>query len=264
MRYHQDPMISRFFFAIGSKTLAFLSELGGILLILFQSMVWTFIPPFRLRNLFKQMEFIGVKSLFIVALTGVFSGMVLALQSYYGFRKFGGESLMGGIVALSLAREMGPVMTALMVNARAGSAIAAELGTMRVTEQIDALQMMAINPVQYLFVPRIWAGVLMVPLLTAINIFVGIVGGYFVGVILLGINSGVFLQKMINMMEMSDLVQGLVKSIFFGLILTLVGCYKGYNTSGGAEGVGRATTEAVVISSVCVLIGTYVLTSLLF
>jgi phospholipid/cholesterol/gamma-HCH transport system permease protein len=164
-------MINRIFFMVGRRTLAFLSELGGILLMLFQGMVWTFIPPFRLRNLLKQMEFIGVKSLFIVVLTGVFSGMVLALQSYYGFRKFGGESLMGGIVALSLAREMGPVMTALMVNARAGSAIAAELGTMRVTEQIDALQMMAINPVQYLVVPRIWAGVLMLPLLTAINIF---------------------------------------------------------------------------------------------
>jgi phospholipid/cholesterol/gamma-HCH transport system permease protein len=257
-------VITRFFFVIGRMALAFLSELGGIMLVFFQSMVWTFIPPFRLRNLIKQMEFIGVKSLFIVVLTGVFSGMVLALQSYHGFRMFGGESLMGGIVALSMAREMGPVMTALMVNARAGSAIAAELGTMRVTEQIDALQMMAINPVQYLFVPRIWAGVLMVPLLTALNIFVGIIGGYFVGVVLLKINSGVYLEKMINMMELADLVQGIVKSIFFGLILTLVGCYKGYNTSGGAEGVGRATTEAVVISSVCILIGTYVLTSLLF
>jgi phospholipid/cholesterol/gamma-HCH transport system permease protein len=257
-------MITRLFFIIGSKSLAFLTELGGILLLFFQSIVWTFIPPFRLRNLIKQMEFIGVKSFFIVVLTGVFSGMVMALQSYHGFRKFGGESLMGGIVALSLAREMGPVMTALMVNARAGSAIAAELGTMRVTEQIDALQMMAINPVQYLVVPRIWAGVFMVPLLTAINIFVGILGGYFVGVILLKINPGVFEDKMYNMMEMSDLVQGLVKSILFGLILTLIGCYKGYHTSGGAEGVGRATTEAVVISSVCILIGTYVLTSLLF
>jgi phospholipid/cholesterol/gamma-HCH transport system permease protein len=249
---------------VGRRALAFLSELGGILLMFFQSMAWTFTPPFRLRNLIKQMEFIGVKSLFIVVLTGVFSGMVLALQSYHGFRKFGGESLMGGIVALSLAREMGPVMTALMVNARAGSAIAAELGTMRVTEQIDALQMMAINPVQYLVVPRIWAGVLMLPLLTAINILVGIIGGYFVGVILLKINPGVFMDKMINMIELSDLVQGIVKSVFFGLILTLIGCYKGYNTYGGAEGVGRATTEAVVISSVCILIGTYVLTSLLF
>ena len=224
----------------------------------------TFTPPFRPRNLIKQMEFVGVKSVFIVVLTGLFSGMVLALQSYHGFRKFGGEGLMGGIVALSLTREMGPVMTALMVNARAGSAIAAELGTMRVTEQIDALEIMAINPIHYLVVPRIWSGILMVPLLTAVNILVGIVGGYFVGVILLGINPGIFMDKMINMLELADLVQGMVKSLVFGLILTLVGCYKGYHTYGGAEGVGRATTEAVVISSVSILIGTYVLTSLLF
>jgi len=231
---------------------------------LIRSFALTFIPPFRLRNLIKQMEFIGVKSFFIVILTGAFSGMVLALQSYHGFRKFGGESLMGGVVALSMAREMGPVMTALMVNARAGSAIAAELGTMRVTEQIDALQIMAINPIQYLIVPRIWAGILMLPLLTAISIIVGIIGGYFVGVVLLGINPGTYMDKTINMMELSDLVQGMVKSIVFGLILTLVGCYKGYHTYGGAEGVGRATTEAVVISSVSILIGTYVITSLLF
>jgi phospholipid/cholesterol/gamma-HCH transport system permease protein len=257
-------MINRFFFVIGTHVLSFISELGGILLMFARSLAWTFVPPFRYRNLIKQMEFVGVKSLFIVVLTGIFSGMVLALQSYHGFKKFGGESLMGGIVALSLAREMGPVMTALMVNARAGSAIAAELGTMRVTEQIDALEIMAINPVQYLVVPRIWAGVLVVPLLTAINILVGIFGGYFVGVILLHINSGVYINKMTHMVEMSDLVQGLVKSVFFGLILTLIGCYKGYYTSGGAEGVGRATTEAVVISSVSILIGTYVITSLLF
>jgi phospholipid/cholesterol/gamma-HCH transport system permease protein len=241
-----------------------MNELGGILMMLFKALAMTFVPPFRGRNVIKQMEFVGVKSLFIVVLTGIFSGMVLALQSYHGFRKFGGESLMGGIVALSLAREMGPVMTGLMVNARAGSAIAAELGSMRVTEQIDALQIMAINPIHYLVVPRIWAGILMLPLLTAINILVGVIGGYFVGVILLGINSGVYMNKMIEMLELADLVQGLVKSIVFGLILTLVGCYKGYHTSGGAEGVGRATTEAVVISSVCILIGTYVLTSLLF
>jgi phospholipid/cholesterol/gamma-HCH transport system permease protein len=257
-------MVQHFFFLLGDSVLTLMNELGGILMMLFKALAMTFVPPFRGRNVIKQMEFVGVKSLFIVVLTGIFSGMVLALQSYHGFRKFGGESLMGGIVALSLAREMGPVMTGLMVNARAGSAIAAELGSMRVTEQIDALQIMAINPIHYLVVPRIWAGILMLPLLTAINILVGVIGGYFVGVILLGINSGVYMNKMIEMLELADLVQGLVKSIVFGLILTLVGCYKGYHTSGGAEGVGRATTEAVVISSVCILIGTYVLTSLLF
>jgi phospholipid/cholesterol/gamma-HCH transport system permease protein len=257
-------IMNRLFFIIGSHVLAFLSELGGILLMLFRALAWTFAPRFRLGNFIKQMEFVGVKSFFIVVLTGVFSGMVLALQSYHGFKNFGSEGLMGGIVALSLTREMGPVMTALMVNARAGSAIAAELGTMRVTEQIDALEIMAINPVQYLVAPRLWAGILMTPLLTGISILVGIIGAYFVGVILLHINSGVFLDKMNHMVQFSDLVQGMVKSVFFGLILTLVGCYEGYYTYGGAEGVGRATTEAVVISSVTILIGDYVLTSLLF
>ena len=257
-------MIQRVFYYLGNEVIRFIRELGGILLMFLQAVRLTFTPPFRLHNLIKQMEFVGVKSLFIVILTGLFSGMVLALQSYHGFRKFGGETLMGGLVALSMTREMGPVMTALMVNARAGSAIAAELGTMRVTEQIDALQIMAINPIHYLVVPRLWAGIFMVPLLTALNIFIGVIGGYFVGVILLGINPGIYLDKMIKMTEFSDLVQGLTKSLVFGLILTLVGCYKGYHTSGGAEGVGRATTEAVVISSVSILIGTYVLTSLLF
>ena len=257
-------MIQRVFYYIGDEVIRFIRELGGILLMLLRAVRLTFTPPFRFHNFVKQMEFVGVKSLFIVVLTGLFSGMVLALQSYHGFRKFGGESLMGGLVALSLTREMGPVMTALMVNARAGSAIAAELGTMRVTEQIDALEIMAINPIHFLVVPRIWAGIFMVPLLTALNIFVGIIGGYFVGVTLLGINSGIYMDKMISMTELGDLVQGMTKSVVFGFILTLVGCYKGFNTHGGAEGVGRATTEAVVISSVSILIGTYVLTSLLF
>lgn len=257
-------MIQRLFFALGKSTLRLTSELGGIQLLFIKSLALTFVPPFRFHNLFKQMEFIGVNSLFIVILTGIFTGMVLALQGYIGLRKFGGENLMGGIVILSLAREMGPVMTALMVNARAGSAIAAELGTMRVTEQIDALQIMAINPIHYLIVPRIWAGILVLPLLTAINILVGTMGGYFVGVVLLGINPGVYMDKTVNWLELSDLVQGMVKAVFFGLILTLIGCYKGYNTTGGAEGVGRATTEAVVVSSVAILIGTYVITSLLF
>jgi phospholipid/cholesterol/gamma-HCH transport system permease protein len=257
-------VINRLFFHLGEKFLAFLKELGSILIMFCRSLLLTFTPPYRIRNVIKQMEFIGVKSLFIVVLTGLFAGMVLALQSFHGLRKFGAESLMGGIVALSLAREMGPVMTSLMVNARAGSAIAAEIGTMRITEQIDALQTMAVNPIQYLVVPRIWAGILMLPLLTAISILVGIIGSYLVGVVLLNINSGVFINKMVKMVEISDLIQGMVKSIVFGLILTLIGCYKGFYTTGGAEGVGRATTEAVVITSVSILIGTYVITSLLF
>lgn len=231
---------------------------------LINALSWAFIPPLRIRNIFKQMEFIGVKSIFIVVLTGLFTGGVLAFQGYYGFRKFGGESLLGATVALSMTRELGPVLTALMITARAGSAIAAELGTMRVTEQIDALAVMGVNPVKYLIVPRIIAGILVAPILTIIDDFIGIVGGYIVGVSLLKINSGIFIAKMIEMVELSDIFNGLFKSLCFGLILTLIGCYKGYHATGGAEGVGRAITEAVVISSISILVGDYMLTSLLF
>ncbi len=254
----------RFLYALGHKVLSGISEMGALAIMLINALSWAFIPPLRIRDIFKQMEFIGVKSVFIVLLTGLFTGGVLALQSYYAFRKFGGESLLGATVALSMTRELGPVLTALMVTARAGSAIAAELGTMRVTEQIDALAVMAINPIKYLVVPRIIAGILVVPILTAINDFIGIVGGYIVGVGLLKINPGIFMAKMTDLVELSDIFNGLFKSVCFGLLLTLIGCYKGYNTSGGAEGVGRATTEAVVISSISILIGDYILTSLLF
>ena len=224
----------------------------------------TFSPPLRVKNFFKQMEFIGVNSILVVVLTALFSGMVLALQGYYGFRKFGGESLLGATVALSLTRELGPVLTSLMVTARAGSAIAAEIGTMRVTEQIDALESMAVNPLHYLVTPRLWAGFLMVPLLTVVANVVGIAGGYLIGVVLLNIDPGVFINKMVELVELSDITNGLYKAVVFGGLLALVGCYKGYHARGGAEGVGKATTEAVVISSVGILILDYILTSLLF
>jgi len=212
----------------------------------------------------KQMEFVGVKSIFVVVLTGIFAGGVLALQSHHGFRLFGAETLVGSTVALAITRELGPVLTALMVNGRAGSAMAAELGTMRVTEQIDALYVMATNPVKYLIVPRIIAGLVMLPVLTIVADFLGILGGYFVGVILLKINSGMFVANMIEMVELGDIFHGLTKSVFFGLILTHIGCYKGFYTTGGAEGVGKATTQAVVLSSVLILISDYFLTSIMF
>ncbi len=249
---------------LGGFSLRLLREMGGMAVMFVQAMLYTFKPPFRFRLLLKQMEFIGVKSTLVVLLTGLFSGMVLALQGYYGFRKFGGESLLGATVALSLVRELGPVLTGLMVTARAGSAIAAELGTMRVTEQIDALWAMAVNPVHYLVMPRIWAGILMLPLLTILADVIGILGGYFVGVTLLKINAGIFVAKMRALVELSDILNGLYKSFVFGALLTLIGCYKGYHARGGAEGVGRATTEAVVISSISILVGDYILTSLLF
>jgi len=229
-----------------------------------ESVYWGVRRPFKLDYIFKQMEFIGVNSTIVVIITGMFTGMVLALQSYYGFRKFGAEGLVGATVALSMTRELGPVLTSLMVTGRAGSAMAAQLGTMRVTEQIDALTVMALSPIKYLVTPRIIAGFLMLPVLTVISDFIGVVGGYVVGVKLLGINEGAFIDKMIKYVELNDIYNGLVKSAVFGIILSTVACYKGFYARGGAEGVGKATTEAVVVSSVTILISDYVLTSLMF
>ena len=249
---------------LGRLTIRFVEEAGEILLLLIQTALWLLRPPFRFRLLLRQMEFVGVRSFNVVFLTGVFTGGVFALQTYHGFSLFGAESLVGSTVALALTRELGPVLTSLMVTGRAGSAMAAELGTMRVTEQIDALYVMAVNPVQYLVLPRVLAAVAMLPVLTIICDFVGIVGGYLVGVKLLGINEGIFIAKIIEYLEPADITMGLVKASFFGLILSLVGCYKGFYTTGGAEGVGRATTQAVVLASVLILAADYVLTAIMF
>jgi phospholipid/cholesterol/gamma-HCH transport system permease protein len=210
------------------------------------------------------MEFIGVNSLLVVVITGVFTGMVLALQSSYGFRKFGAETSVGAVVALSMTRELGPVLTSLMVTGRAGSAMTAELATMRVTEQIDALRVMALNPIQYLVAPRMIASFIMLPVLTCISNFVGIVGGYIVGVKLLGINEGSFLSRIEKVLEFQDISNGLIKAAVFGVIMSVICCFKGFYTQGGAAGVGRATTEAVVASSLSILVADYVLTSLMF
>jgi phospholipid/cholesterol/gamma-HCH transport system permease protein len=249
---------------LGRAVLAWVEEIGKILLLFISVLSWMFRPPLKLHNIFKQMEFVGVKSIFVVVLTGTFTGMVMALQGYHGFRMFGAESLVGSTVALGMTRELGPVLTSLMVTARAGSAMAAEIGTMRVTEQIDALSVMAANPVKHLIVPRVIAGVLMVPLLTVVSDFTGILGGYFVGVHILGINSGIFIKNITRLVDLNDIYNGLVKAACFGLIMALIGCYKGFNTYGGAEGVGRATTEAVVLASITILISDYFLTAVMF
>ena len=249
---------------VGRSVLSVLEEIGRIVALFLSVLAWMVRPPIRLRLIFKQMEFVGVKSIFVVILTGIFTGMVLALQSYHAFRMFSAESMVGATVALSMTRELGPVLTALMVTARAGSAMAAELGTMRVTEQIDALSVMAANPVKYLIVPRLVATVIMLPFLTIVSDFVGILGGYFVGVQVLRINAGMFMQNISKMVVLNDIYNGLIKAACFGLILSLIGCYKGFNTTGGAEGVGRATTEAVVLASVIILISDYFLTALMF
>ncbi len=249
---------------LGKMILSGVEEMGKILLLFISVVGWTFRPPLKAANIFKQMEFVGVKSIFVVVLTGTFTGMVMALQAYHGFKLFSAEGMVGSTVALGMTRELGPVLTSLMVTARAGSAMAAELGTMRVTEQIDALYVMAANPVKHLIVPRVIASILMLPLLTAVSDYVGIVGGYFVGVILLHINSGIFVKNITKLVDLNDIFNGLIKAAVFGFLLSLISCYKGFNTRGGAEGVGRATTEAVVLSSISILISDYFLTAAMF
>jgi phospholipid/cholesterol/gamma-HCH transport system permease protein len=235
--------------------------LGLAGMLLGEAILALFRPPLRFNLFFKQMEFIGNKSMWITILTGTFTGMVLTIQSYFALRTFSSESIVGGMVAVSMTRELGPVLTALMVNARAGSAIAAEIGTMRVTEQVDALQSLAVNPVQYLVTPRILAGIVMLPCLTMVANVTGILGSYLVGVLLLGVDAGIFLSKIEDFVVVRDIWGSLLKAAMFGLVLTHVGCYKGYYTENGAEGVGRATTEAVSFSAVFILFSDYVFTS---
>ena len=249
---------------VGRTTLEQVQGTGRMALFLGSACFWACLPPLKLRRIVRQIHFIGVKSLSVILLTALFTGMVLGLQGYYTLRKFGSEALLGPSIALSLLRELGPVMAALMVTARAGSATAAEIGIMRITEQIDALRAMAVNPMKYLVVPRVIAGLIAVPLLTAIFDVVGIYGGYLVGVKLLGISSGTYFSEMRNAVEMADINGGFLKSLSFGIIITWVCTYKGYYTGHGAEGVVKSTTEAVVLSSVLVLVWDYFMTSLLF
>ena len=218
----------------------------------------------QLAKIFGQMERIGIGSLLITVITGACSGAVFALQSYEGFKCFGGEDLIGPIVALCMARELGPILTGLMVAGRAGSAIAAEIGTMRVTEQIDALTSLQISPYQYLVVPRIVAATIILPFLTLFAVIFGILGGYVVCTLKLGINGEVFKSGIKEMVGMWDLISGLIKATFFGLIIAAVGSYQGFYTYGGARGVGISTTKSVVISSILIIISNYFLAALLF
>ncbi len=249
---------------IGRYVISLVEGVGRWFLLLFETLLWTIRPPYRIRLLFQAMSFVGVGSLFIVLLTGVFTGAVFGLQSVRAFRIFNAEGLVGSTVAISLARELSPVLTGLMVTGRAGSGIATELGTMRVTEQIDALYTMAVNPVQYLVVPRFIAGLVMVPALCALFTLVGTLGCYFVGVVLLRIDPGVFIENVRWFVDPADLTSGLIKACVFGGILTMVGCYKGFYATGGARGVGLATTQSVVASSVLILVADYFLTAMMF
>jgi phospholipid/cholesterol/gamma-HCH transport system permease protein len=249
--------------SLGSTVIGWIAGMGRMLILLVTALLWAFTPPFRLRRLARQIHFMGWRSMLVVVLTGAFTGMVLGLQGYYTLSKFGATALLGPAVALSLIREIGPVLCALVVTGRAGSAMAAEIGIMRITDQIDVLSVMALNPVKYLISPNILAGFITLPLLTAIVDVVGIYGGYLVGVQLLGVGQGVYFGEMQSVLGIHDISIGFWKSVSFGLIISWVCCYKGFYTQFGAEGVSKATTEAVVMSSVLILICDYFLTSVM-
>lgn len=225
---------------------------------------WTPRPPFDLQELLRQMVKVGINSIPVVLLTTLFTGMVLALQTFTTLSRFNAESFVGSLVALSMVRELTSVLSGLIVAGRAGSAMGAELGTMRVTEQIDALEVMATDPVHYLVVPRVWATTIMLPLLVLMGNFVGIFGGYLVAVVLMGANPVSYIDRTFQFMDLNDLFSGLIKAAVFGFLLAVIGCQQGYYTTGGAEGVGRSTTAAVVVASIAILISDFFLTRLLF
>lgn len=248
---------------VGKSVIELLRGFGESWIFLFQVIKTAIIPPYGFSLLVKQINSIGFQSLSVVGLVAWFTGAVLAVQLEYTLSKFGATASTSSAISLSLIRELGPVLTALMVNGRAGSAMTAELGIMKITEQVDALRSMAVDPIRYLMVPRVIAGIISVPLLTAIFDIVGILGGYVIGVYTLGLSSGTFISQMQYSVEGVDVYSGLIKSIFFGLCISWIACYKGWTCGFGAVGVNKATTSSVVTSSVVILVLDYFLTSIL-
>ena len=248
----------------GRILLAFLGAAGRMTLFTISGVSHCFRPPFYFRIIGRQMVDIGYYSLPVVGLTAIFAGMVLALQSYTGFARFSAEGAIANVVVLSITRELGPVLAGLMVAGRIGASLAAEIGTMRVTEQIDALTTLSTNPMKYLVAPRLIAGVLMFPVLVLIADVIGVFGGYLVAVYKLDFNATNYLKSTYEFLRAEDVNSGLIKAAVFGFIVTLMGCYHGYNSKGGAQGVGTATTNAVVSASILILCLDYVLTELLF
>ena len=242
----------------------YFTEMGRFFQILGRTIAWTPRPPYDFRELVRQMVRIGVDSLPVVLLTALFTGMVMALQTFSTLKRFNAEGFVGSLVALSMVRELAPVISSLLIAGRCGSAMGAELGTMRVTEQIDALEVLATDPVHFLVVPRVWATVFMLPLLIVVADAIGIVGGYLISVVYFGANPVTYTENTFRFMDLADLSSGLIKAAVFGLIIAVVGCQKGYYTRGGAEGVGRATTRAVVLASIAILISDFFLTKILF
>lgn len=257
-------MITKLLSSVGKFVLDQGTLLGGVGLFFYETIVSLFTTRLKIKKIFYNMQYIGVNSLAVVALIGITGGAVLALQSYVGLHRFGAERFIGPVVFLSMTRELGPIFTAIMVIGRAGSAITAEIGSMRITEQIDALETLCIDPRQYLVIPRLIAGTVILPFLSMMCSAFGILSGYLTSTLLLNINSEVYLQAIQESAELSDISIGLLKALVFGFLLTLISTYKGYTTWGGSKGVGTATTQSVVYSNVTIFIANYILTSLLF
>lgn len=264
IKLFQTALMLKFLERIGAFTLKNISKLGNIAIFTAKSIQSCFSPPFYPKMIGRQLLQIGYFSLPVVGLTAIFSGAVLALQSYSGFSRFNAESTIATVVVLSITRELGPVLAGLMVAGRVGASMAAEIGTMKVTEQIDALKTLSTNPFKYLIAPRIIAGVLMLPFLVLIADIIGVMGGYLVSVHSLGFSPGPYIANTIKFLETIDVVSGLTKAAVFGFIISIMGCYFGYNSKGGAEGVGIATTNAVVSASITILLMNYVITGWFF
>lgn len=256
--------IEEFLALVGASILDFLGSLGRLGRFCVQTIVSVFSYPWYMGHILRQLLHVGYLSLPVIGLTAIFSGMVLALQSYTGFARFNAENAIPTVVVLSMTRELGPVLAGLMVAGRVGAAMAAELGTMRVSEQIDALITLSINPMKYLVVPRVIAAVISLPLLVLIADIIGVMGGYLVSVYQLDFNPSHYLEQTLSFLETRDVVSGLIKASVFGFIIALMGCFHGYTSKGGAAGVGLATTHAVVSSSILILLFNYALTALLF
>jgi phospholipid/cholesterol/gamma-HCH transport system permease protein len=255
------------FAMVGRKTISVVNNLGAAAIFLAKAFLMIFRPK-QIAGIIQQLYYIGAKSVSIIILVGFFTGMVLGLQSYHALVKFGAEGALGTLVALSLIRELGPVLTAIMITARAGSAMTAEIGIQRISEQIDALDTMRIDPLRFLISPRIAASILSFPLLTAIFDLIGILGGFLSGCVLLGVNAGTYFHRVQSSVEMKDITDGFIKALVFAVIVTTVCCYQGYFThtrtdSYGAKGVSLSTTSAVVLSCVLILVADYVVTSFL-
>ncbi len=249
---------------LGAAGLEPLCEMGRMGVFLLTTLLYVFVPPLKFRWVVKRVQFVGFQSLIVIALTGLFTGMVLGFQGFYTLFRVGSTAFLGPMVALSLLREMGPVITGLMVTARAGSAICAEIGIMRISEEIDALELMGLSPFRYLMVPVMLATLICMPLLTALFNVIGIAGGYLVSVRLLDVPASTYFGEMLDYVDFEDVTGTVYKSLAFAVLVAWISCYKGYHAGFGAEGVSKASTQAVVLSSVLILVGDYFMTSVLW